>query len=155
MVILDLSSLESARFGIAGWDFGFNRHLCYSVLVLKSVLCAFEGNKWWLWTTIEYLSMEIFHRAGGTSLLTCIIVKVPKMDGGSQLGTRQWSKAGRENEILYDLTCVWNLKKEKTDRNREEIGGCQRQVRGCGAGGWNERRMSEKEKSKKNVGSIS
>ena len=99
--------------------------------------------------------MEIFHWTGGTGLLIGIIVDVPKVEGGSLLGTRQWSQAGRENEILHDITYVWNLKfKKKNETNREQIGDCQRQVRGCGSSGWNGR-MSEKKESKKNIDSIS
>ena len=47
----------------------------------------------------------------------------------------KWNKSYRERQILYDLTYMWNLKKQnpknQPHRYREQISGCQR----CGGGG--------------------
>ena len=43
----------------------------------------------------------------------------------------KWNKSERERQILYHLTYMWNLRK-RTDRCREQIGGCQRQEVGVG-----------------------
>ena len=38
----------------------------------------------------------------------------------------KWNKSDRERQVLYDLTYVGNLKKKnQTNRNREQSGGCQ------------------------------
>ena len=37
-----------------------------------------------------------------------------------------WNKSDRERQIPYDLIIMWNLKKIKTHRYREQIGGYQK-----------------------------
>lgn len=76
--------------------------------------------------------------------------------GGGQPVRNKTVKSGRQrkwNTAWYHL-CVESKIKKKNETNREQIGDCQRQVRGCGSSGWNGR-MSEKKESKKNVDSIS
>ena len=41
----------------------------------------------------------------------------------------KWNQSDKERQILYDLTYIWNLSKNKQTKNKliEHTGGCQRQ----------------------------
>ena len=33
-------------------------------------------------------------------------------------------KSDREKQMPYDLTCIWNLKKKRLYKYKEQVGGC-------------------------------